>query len=341
MTESTNYATYENVENTLSANRDDLRYDWSVDEVTDLFKLPLMDLVLQAQLVHRRYFESNKVQLSKLISVKTGGCPEDCFYCPQSGHYHTDVAAEKILALNEVMKQAKQARDEGASRFCMGAAWRNPSDKDLEEVCAMVEGVRDLGLETCATLGMLTEPQAKRLKQSGLDYYNHNLDTSEEYYSEIITTRTYESRLETVNYVRGAGINVCCGGILGMGEKRADRAELLANLANMDEHPESVPINMLIPVAGTPLEDQPRFDSIEFVSTIAIAKMMMPASVIRLSAGREQMSDELQALCFLAGASSIFVGEKLLTAPNSGPTRDNDLFARLGINRDERAIMGS
>lgn len=323
----------------ISANEDEPRHDWSTDEVMDFFEWPFMDLVLHAQTIHRRFFAANQVELAKLISIKTGGCPEDCAYCPQSAHYHTNVTPGKLLALDDVLSQAKQACAEGATRFCMGAAWRNPNDKQLENVCAMVEGVHELGLETCATLGMLTYPQAERLKQSGLDYYNHNLDTSETFYSEIISTRNYESRLETVNFIRQAGINVCCGGILGMGEKRADRVELLTNLANMHEQPESVPVNMLIPVEGTPLENRPQFDSIEFVRTIAVAKIMMPASVIRLSAGREQMSDELQALCFMAGAGSIFIGEKLLTAPNAGLVEDKDLLSRLGINRQVGSVM--
>ncbi len=311
------------------------RHDWAADEVLDLYHLPFIDLVLQAQLGHRQHFEPNKLQMSKLLSVKTGGCPEDCSYCPQSGHYHTDVAAEKIMELDDVLAEAKQAKTDGASRFCMGAAWRNPSDQDLDKVCAMVEGVRDMGLETCATLGLLSEDQAIRLKQSGLDYYNHNLDTSESFYSEVISTRTYESRMDTLGHVRTADIKVCCGGILGMGETRQDRAELLVSLANLEQHPESVPINMLIAIEGTPLEGRPQFDSFEFVRTIAIAKVMMPGSVIRLSAGREQMSDELQALCFLAGAGSVFIGDKLLTASNAGTSGDDHLFAQMGLTGEE------
>lgn len=326
-------------ETALSANEEALRHDWSSDEVIAFFEAPFMDLILGAQTIHRRFFDDNQVELAKLISVKTGGCPEDCAYCPQSAHHHTDITADKLLALDDVLAQAKQASEEGATRFCMGAAWRNPTDKNLDAVCAMVEGVRALGLESCATLGMLTQPQAERLKQSGLDYYNHNLDTSENFYSEIISTREYDQRLETINFVRGADINVCCGGILGMGELRQDRAELLVSLANMAEHPESVPVNMLIPIEGTPLENQPEFDSLEFVRTIAIAKIMMPASVIRLSAGREQMSDELQALCFLAGAGSIFIGDKLLTAANAGLSEDHTLLSRLGINRQGSPVV--
>lgn len=311
------------------------RHNWTDEEALDFYEAPLIDLVLQAQTEHRKYFEPNKIQMSKLISVKTGGCAEDCSYCPQSGHYHTDVAAEKIMELDAVLEEAKQALDLGASRFCMGAAWRNPTDKDLNKVCAMVEGVREMGLETCATLGLLSEEQAHRLKESGLNYYNHNLDTSENYYSEIISTRTFQSRLDTLGHIRNAEIKVCCGGILGMGETRLDRASLLVSLANMQPHPESVPINMLIAIEGTPLEGSPKFDGLEFVRTVAAAKIMMPGSVIRLSAGREQMSDELQALCFMAGAGSVFIGDKLLTAPNAELSEDGKLFDQLGLSGEE------
>jgi biotin synthase len=311
-----------------------IRHDWSAAEVMALYEAPFNDIVLEAQSLHRQHFTPNTVQLSKLISVKTGGCPEDCGYCPQSAHYHTDVAAEKIMNLDDVLAEARQAHSEGATRFCMGAAWRNPNDQDLEKVCAMVEGVRELGMETCATLGLLTEDQAARLKEAGLDYYNHNLDTSKEYYGDIISTRTYESRLETLGHVRKSNMKVCCGGILGMGETRVDRAGLLVSLANLEKHPESVPINMLIAIEGTPLENCPQFDGLEFVRTVAIAKIMMPGSVIRLSAGREQMSEETQALCFLAGAGSIFIGDKLLTAANATPSADEALFSKLGLNGD-------
>jgi biotin synthase len=272
------------------------------------------------------------VQLSRLLSVKTGGCPEDCAYCPQSAHYETGVKAEKILPVVDVLAVAEQAREQGATRYCMGAAWRNPKDSDLDDICAMIEGVRALGLESCATLGMLTEPQAKRLKQAGLDYYNHNLDTSEEFYVRIITTRTYQDRLDTLEIVRQAEINVCCGGIVGLGETQNDRASMLTNLANLEPHPESVPINLLVKVEGTPLDQAQILDALEFVRTIAAARIMMPDSVIRLSAGREEMTDETQALCFLAGAGSIFVGDTLLTTGNPNKDQDASLFERLGLS---------
>jgi len=318
-----------------------LRHDWPLDEVLSLFESAFIDLLMQAQEQHRRYFLPNQVQLSKLISVKTGGCEEDCAYCPQSSHYHTSVAAEKIMEIEEVLAEARIAKEEGATRFCMGAAWREPKDRDLDKICAMIEGVRALGMESCATLGMVSDNQAARLKSSGLDYYNHNLDTSERFYSKIITTRTYQSRLDSLDSIRQAGIKVCCGGILGMGEERQDRAELLITLANLDEHPESVPINMLIPIEGTPLGQQPQFDSFEFVRTIAVAKIIMPSSVIRLSAGREQMSEEMQALCFMAGAGSIFIGDKLLTAPNNGRSQDDVMLAKLGISGSPTATVAS
>jgi biotin synthase len=277
------------------------------------------------------------VQISTLLSIKTGGCPEDCAYCPQSARYDTGIETDKLMALDTVLAEARAAKNGGASRFCMGAAWRSPKDRDLDAVCAMVEGVKALGLETCATLGMLTGPQAQRLKDSGLDYYNHNLDTSPEFYDHIITTRTYQDRLETLDRVRDAGIHVCCGGIVGMGETREDRVGMIAVLASLPVHPESVPINMLVKVAGTPLADQSLEDSraldgIEFVRTIAVARITMPGSVVRLSAGREDMSEETQALCFLAGANSIFYGPKLLTTPNPGRDRDRELMERLGLS---------
>ena len=308
-----------------------VRHDWTMGEAEALYHRPFNDLLFDAQTLHRRYFDANQVQLSRLISIKSGGCPEDCAYCPQSAGYDTDVTAEKLMEVDKVVAAARQARDDGATRYCMGAAWRNPKDSDLENVCAMVEEVRALGLETCATLGMLSEPQAMKLKLAGLDYYNHNLDTSEEFYGDIITTRTYQDRLDTLEYVRRAGINVCCGGIVGLGESRQDRAGLLVKLANLNPHPESVPINMLVRVEGTPLETVPDLDGIEFVRTLATAKIMMPASVIRLSAGRQEMTDEMQALCFLAGAGSIFVGDKLLTTANPDGDTDNKLFDRLGL----------
>ena len=308
-----------------------VRHDWTMGEAEALYHRPFNDLLFNAQTLHRRYFDANQVQLSRLISIKSGGCPEDCAYCPQSAGYDTDVTAEKLMEVDKVVAAARQARDDGATRYCMGAAWRNPKDSDLENVCAMVEEVRALGLETCATLGMLSEPQAMKLKLAGLDYYNHNLDTSEEFYGDIITTRTYQDRLDTLENVRRAGINVCCGGIVGLGESRQDRAGLLVKLANLNPHPESVPINMLVRIEGTPLETVPDLDGIEFVRTLATAKIMMPASVIRLSAGRQEMTDEMQALCFLAGAGSIFVGDKLLTTANPDGDTDKKLFDRLGL----------
>ncbi len=309
-----------------------VRHNWTRTEVRALFDLPFPDLMFQAQTVHRINFEPTEVQISTLLSIKTGGCPEDCAYCPQSAKYDTGVKAEKLMALEAVLAEAQAAKASGASRFCMGAAWREPKQRDLDAVCAMVEGVKALGLETCATLGMLTADQAQRLKTSGLDYYNHNLDTSPEFYDRIITTRVYRDRLETLDHVRDAGIHVCCGGIVGMGESREDRVGMIATLASLPEHPESVPINMLVKVAGTPLADQQPLDPLEFVRTIAVARITMPRSVVRLSAGREDMSEETQALCFLAGANSIFYGPKLLTTPNPGRDRDRDLMDRLGMS---------
>jgi biotin synthase len=309
-----------------------LRHDWTREEVRALFDLPLPELLFRAQGIHRRHFDPGAVQISTLLSIKTGGCPEDCAYCPQSAKYETGVRAEKLMPLDAVMAEARAAQSAGASRFCMGAAWRSPKDRDLDQVCAMVEGVKALGLETCVTLGMLTGPQATRLKAAGLDYYNHNLDSSPEFYGNIVTTRTYEDRLTTLDHVRDAGINVCCGGIVGMGETRDDRIGMIATLANLPEHPESVPINMLVRVAGTPLADLPALDPIEFVRAIAVARITMPLSMVRLSAGRETMSEETQALCFLAGANSIFCGPKLLTTPNPEHDRDEALMHRLGLS---------
>jgi biotin synthase len=311
------------------------RHDWTREEVRALFDLPFPELMFRAQNVHRQNFDPAEVQISTLLSIKTGGCPEDCAYCPQSAHFDTGVAADKLMALDKVLAEARAAKAGGASRFCMGAAWRSPKDRDLDSVCAMVEGVKALGLETCATLGMLTSPQAQRLKSAGLDYYNHNLDTSPEFYDHIITTRTYQDRLETLDHVRGAGIHVCCGGIVGMGETREDRVGMIATLASLPMHPESVPINMLVKVAGTPLAEEGALDPIEFVRTIAVARVCMPRSMVRLSAGREDMSDETQALCFLAGANSIFYGPKLLTTPNPGRDRDRELMERLGLSAME------
>lgn len=313
--------------------RDDAepRHDWTQEEAASVFALPFADLIFRAQTVHRRHFASNAVQRSTLLSIKTGGCPEDCAYCSQSARYQTGVKATKLMAVDEVLALARQARESGATRYCLGAAWRSPKDKDLDQVCAMIEGIRDLGMESCATLGMLTDAQAGRLKEAGLDYYNHNIDTSERYYPEIIGTRTFGDRLETLGRVQDAGIKVCCGGIVGMGEARTDRVGMLVALATLPKHPESVPINLLMQVEGTPAFGAEDLDGIEFVRTIATARIMMPASVVRLSAGREHMSDELQALCFLAGANSIFVGDKLLTTGNPEAERDDRLFARLGI----------
>ena len=308
------------------------RHDWTRDEVRALFDLPFPELMFRAQSVHRQNFDPAEVQISTLLSIKTGGCPEDCAYCPQSARYDTGVTAEKLMTLDVVLAEARAAKAGGASRFCMGAAWRSPKDRDLDAVCAMVEGVKALGLETCATLGMLTGAQAQRLKDVGLDYYNHNLDTSPEFYDHIITTRTYQDRLETLDHVRDAGIHVCCGGIVGMGETREDRVGMIATLASLPAHPESVPINMLVRVAGTPLADESGLDGIEFVRTVAVARITMPRSMVRLSAGRETMSEETQALCFLAGANSIFYGPKLLTTPNPGRDRDRELMERLGLN---------
>jgi biotin synthase len=308
-----------------------IRHDWSRAQVRALFALPFPELMFRAQAIHRLHFDPCAVQISTLLSIKTGGCPEDCAYCPQSIHYDTGVKAEKLMSVDAVVAEARAARQAGASRFCMGAAWREPKDRDLDKVCEMVVGVKALGLESCATLGMLTGDQARRLKSAGLDYYNHNLDTSPEYYGAIITTRTYQDRLDTLAHVRDAGIHVCCGGIVGMGESAEDRVGMIATLANLPVHPESVPINLLVEVEGTPLARGARLDPLDFVRTIAVARVTMPKSVVRLSAGREEMSDETQALCFLAGANSIFYGPKLLTTPN--PERDHDmrLMDRLGL----------
>ena len=309
----------------------DLRHDWTRNEALALHGQPFNDLLFAAQTIHRQNHPANQVQISTLLSIKTGGCPEDCAYCPQAAQYDTGVDAAKLMDIGEVVTAARTARDGGASRFCMGAAWRNPKDKDLDAVCEMVREVKELGLETCVTLGMLTGEQSERLHLAGLDYYNHNLDTSPEYYGEIITTRTYQDRLDTLAHVRDAGINVCCGGIVGMGESEEDRIGLLVELANLPAHPESVPINMLMQVDGTPLFGTPDIDALDFVRTIAVARIMMPESVVRLSAGRELMSDETQALCFFAGANSIFCGDKLLTTANPDRNSDAALLSRLGI----------
>jgi len=312
----------------------DIRHDWQASEVIALFELPFNDLLFKAHTVHRQHFNPNEVQISTLLSIKTGGCAEDCAYCPQSAHFSTGVKAQKLMGKDEVMIEAAKAKAAGASRFCMGAAWREPKDRDIDKIADIIEGVKSLGLQTCATLGMLSEPQAKRLKSCGLDYYNHNLDTSESYYGNIITTRTYQDRLDTLERVRDAGMSVCCGGIVGMGEGVSDRAAMLITLANMPVHPESVPINLLVQVEGTPLAKnlgEQNLDSFEFVRMIAVARIVMPASYVRLSAGREAMNEQMQALCYFAGANSIFYGEKLLTTPNPETDRDMALFDKLGL----------
>ncbi|MEZ2416947.1 biotin synthase BioB [Luteibacter sp. RCC_6_2] len=308
-----------------------IRHDWSREEVEHLFALPFNDLLFQAQTIHRQYHDPNAVQVSTLLSIKTGGCPEDCAYCPQAARYATGVKAEKLMSVEAVLAKAQAAKDAGASRFCMGAAWRSPKDRDVAKVAEIVSAVKALGLQTCATLGMLSQPQADTLKAAGLDFYNHNLDTSPDFYGEIIHTREYQDRLDTLEHVREAGLRTCCGGIVGMGESRAQRAGLLATLANLPEHPESVPINRLVQVAGTPLAGTEALDPFEFVRSIAVARILMPASVVRLSAGRESMDDALQALCFAAGANSIFYGEKLLTTGNPDVEHDRRLFERLGL----------
>ena len=307
------------------------RHDWTLEEVEALFELPFGDLVYEAQTALRRYFDPHDIQLSTLLSIKTGGCPEDCKYCPQSAHYEVGLESQALDSKEDVVAAARRARAAGATRFCMGAAWRSPTDEGLAGVAEMVESVRDLGMETCVTLGMLSESQAQRLADVGLDYYNHNLDTSPEHYQKIITTRTYQDRLDTLGHVRSAGIKVCCGGIVGMGESRRDRAGLLRELANLPEHPESVPINMLVQVEGTPLHGTEALDPLEFVRSIAVARIIMPASRVRLSAGRTDMSQETQALCFLAGANSIFCGDKLLTTPNPAQDADMIMLENLGL----------
>jgi biotin synthase len=315
-----------------------VRHDWTTDQAEVLLGQPFNDLLFAAQTAHRAYFDANRIQLSTLLSIKTGGCPEDCGYCSQSAHHETALTRERLLPLDEVLDAARRARTAGATRFCMGAAWRNPTDKHLDTVLAMVEGVKGLGMETCVTLGMLTAEQAGRLKDAGLDFYNHNLDTSPEFYGQVISTRTYRDRLETLEHVRAAGLKTCSGGILGMGEGRRDRASMLCQLANLPAHPESVPINLLVQVEGTPLFGTEQLDPFELVRTIAAARVMMPASYVRLSAGRDDMSDELQALCFVAGANSVFYGERLLTTPNAGAERDRALFARLGLSFEAAAL---
>ncbi len=314
-----------------------VRHDWNKGEILALFARPFADLMFDAQTVHRQNFDANAIQKAQLLSIKTGGCAENCGYCSQSASFKTGLKAEKLMAVDAVVTAAREAKAGGAERFCMGAAWREPKDRDMDAICTMVREVRALGMETCMTLGMLTDDQTQKLADAGLDYYNHNLDTSPEYYEKVVSTRSYDDRLQTLERVRKAGINTCCGGIIGMGEAREDRAGFLMSLANLPEHPGSVPINGLVPISGTPLGDQllsgeaAQIDAIEFVRTVAVARLMMPKSVVRLSAGRESMSDELQALCFLAGANSIFLGDKLLTTPNAGEDHDSALFEKLGV----------
>lgn len=309
----------------------DVRPDWTRAEALALYNLPLMDLLFRAQSVHRAHFDPNAIQMSRLLSIKTGGCAEDCGYCSQSAHHNSGLKASKLMEVQKVVEEARKAKEAGATRYCMGAAWRSPKQRDMDTIVAMVEGVKELGMETCMTLGMLSDDDIGRLSNAGLDYYNHNVDTSEEFYSKVITTRTYADRLETLARVRDAGIKVCSGGIVGMGEGADDRTGMLVTLANLEEHPESVPINMLIAIPGTPLESVTKIDPIDFVRTIAVARIMMPKSHVRLSAGRTEMSDELQAMCFFAGANSIFAGDTLLTAANPGEDADSRLFAKLGL----------
>ena len=333
---------------TSSPSAEPVRHDWSLDEIRALLAMPFNDLLYEAQTVHRVHFAPNEVQVSTLLSIKTGACAEDCAYCSQSARHDTGLERERLLPLDEVITAARAARDNGSTRFCMGAAWRNPTDKNLDKVIEMIRAVRDLGMETCVTLGMLTASQATRLRDAGLDYYNHNLDTSPEFYGNVISTRTFQDRLDTLAHVREAGINVCSGGILGMGETGTDRARMLQELANLPQHPESVPINMLVQIEGTPLHGTERLDPLQFVRTIAVARILMPNSFVRLSAGRTDMSDEMQALCFFAGANSIFYGERLLTTDNPGADHDRQLFSRLGItmqqtelDADRQACCGS
>lgn len=318
---------------TQTTTRDNTVVRWTKEQAQAVFDQPFNDLLFQAQAVHREHFKPNEIQVSTLLSIKTGSCPENCAYCPQSAHYQTGLQKEPLMEIAEVVEAAKRAKAAGSTRFCMGAAWRGPNQKDLAVVCDMVKEVKSLGLETCVTLGLLKDEQAQQLKQAGLDFYNHNIDTSEEHYKQVITTRTFDDRIQTLERVRDAGVKVCCGGILGMGESNDDRIHMLVSLANMSEPPESVPINQLIKIPGTPLADVPDVDPFEFVRTIALARVMMPKSYIRLSAGREQMPESVQALCFMAGANSIFYGEKLLTADNPTPEQDNRLFEKLGLTK--------
>jgi len=310
-----------------------VRHDWSQAEVKSLFTLPLNDLLYTAHKVYRQNFDPNRIQVSSLMSIKTGGCSEDCKYCSQSARYDSDIERENLVNVKEVIAKAKEVKAKGHTRFCMGAAWRSPKPKQMADLTKMISAVKSLGLETCMTLGMLDKEQAEQLKAAGLDYYNHNLDTSESYYSEVVTTRSYQDRLDTLEHVREVGMKTCCGGIIGMGESRSDRVGLLTVLANLPVHPDSVPINRLVPIAGTPLENIRQLDEIEFVRTVAVARIIMPKSYVRLSAGRESMSDSMQALCFFAGANSMFAGDELLTTPNAGDNKDQQLFTKLGLNQ--------
>ncbi len=328
----------ENKTSELSADAD-VRTNWTVEEIEALYELPLMDLLFRAQTMHRKYFDPNKVQLSTLLNIKEGGCAEDCKYCSQSSRYSTDVGASKLMDKDTVLEYAKKAQANGSGRFCMGAAWRNVKDRDIGKIAEIVTAVKDLGMETCMTLGMLNRDQADSLKEAGLDYYNHNIDTSPEYYPEVITTRSFDDRIETLGNVREAGLNVCSGGIIGMGEERKDRVGLLMALANLPKHPGSVPINMLVPVKGTPFGDMKRLDSFEMVRTVAVARLMMPKSYVRLSAGRRSLGDEGQALCFMAGANSIFYGDKLLTTANPEENEDMALFERLGLKTEQKGVV--
>jgi biotin synthase len=308
-----------------------LKKDWEIKEVSSLFEMPFSDLIFKSATIHRKFHDPNKVQISTLLSIKTGSCPENCKYCPQSAHYNTELKKEALMNLKDILKAAKSAKEAGASRFCMGAAWRNLHDRDVDKICEIIKGVNDLELETCMTLGMITKSQGEKLKEAGLDYYNHNIDTSPEYYKEIITTRTFEERLDTLKNISDSKIKVCSGGIVGMGEDREDRAKMLIILANLDPQPQSVPINMLVRVKGTPFEKMSKFDQFEFVRTIAVARIMMPKATVRLSAGRTMMNDQTQALCFFAGANSIFYGEQLLTTKNPQTKKDRELLTKLGI----------
>lgn len=315
-----------------------IRHDWNLHEVLELLQQPFNDLLFQAQSVHRQHFDPNQVQVSTLLSIKTGACPEDCKYCPQSGHYNTGLEKAKLIELEQALEQARQAKQQGATRFCMGAAWKHPTAKDMPYIVELIRQVKDMGLETCMTLGRLDDQQSQQLAAAGLDYYNHNLDTSPEFYRQIITTRSYDERLQTLEHVRKAGMKVCSGGILGLGESLADRAKLLIELANLPEHPHSVPINMLVKVPGTPLANAEDVDPFDFIRTLAVARIMMPESHVRLSAGREQMNDQMQALAFLAGANSIFYGDRLLTTSNPQMEKDQQLFARLGISPEQQQL---